>query len=537
MLDLKTEQKRKEIIRFFIKNNLLISQDFLDDLSEADILESNQGLLDLAKQKDALVLDKALRSNFSKNSGAGVCWRELEKSKTYKDLGRDNKSYSHFVDYLLEHQDTQAVHGDIENIEQNKKVQIISSYEGKSRKIGVQDFVQHLNLRYRFLEGVLSKRQELTNILSVSRVLQKKERETVSIIGVVESMQYTKNNNIILNLEDPTGKIKVLVNQNKPELFEQAQTIVPDEVIAVIGVNGDNIVFSNNILWPEVPLNRELKKSPEEEYALFLSDLHIGSNNFLPREFDKFISWMNQTVGNETQREISKKVKYVFIVGDLVDGVGIYPGQEEELVINDVKQQYAECARYLKQIPSDVAIIICPGNHDAQRISEPQPALRKEFVEPLLELPNVTLVSNPAYVCIGKTEDFSGFVVLLYHGFSFDYYVANVDYIRAHGGYDRADVIMKFLLRKRHLAPTHTSSLYQPDLTSDNLVITQIPDFFVTGHIHKSVISHYRNITLISGSCWQSKTSFQQKVGHNPEPARVPLVNLQTREAKILRFG
>jgi DNA polymerase II small subunit len=64
----------------------------------------------------------------------------------------------------------------------------------------------------------------------------------------------------------------------------------------------------------------------------------------------------------------------------------------------------------------------------------------------------------------------------------------------------------------------------------------EIPDFFITGHIHKSIAANYKNITLISGSCWQSKTAFQEKVGHNPEPGRVPIVNLKTRDIKILKF-
>jgi len=115
--------------------------------------------------------------------------------------------------------------------------------------------------------------------------------------------------------------------------------------------------------------------------------------------------------------------------------------------------------------------------------------------------------------------------------------VANVDSIRGKGGYDRADLIMKFLLKRRHLAPTHTSTLFVPYTDVDPLFIDIVPDFFVTGHIHKSTVSKYRNVTLISGSCWQSKTDFQEKVGHHPEPCRVPIVNLQTREAKILKFG
>ena len=70
----------------------------------------------------------------------------------------------------------------------------------------------------------------------------------------------------------------------------------------------------------------------------------------------------------------------------------------------------------------------------------------------------------------------------------------------------------------------------------DQLVIEQVPDFFVTGHIHKSKAAAYRNVTMICGSCWQSRTAFQEKVGHNPEPARVPVLNLQTRKFKLLKF-
>jgi DNA polymerase II small subunit len=96
---------------------------------------------------------------------------------------------------------------------------------------------------------------------------------------------------------------------------------------------------------------------------------------------------------------------------------------------------------------------------------------------------------------------------------------------------------MKFLLQRRHLAPSHASTLYMPDPDKDSLIIEQVPDFFVTGHIHYSSVAHYRNVTTICGSCWQARTSFQEKMGHRPQPCRVPIVDLKTRNVKILKFG
>jgi DNA polymerase II small subunit len=314
-----------------------------------------------------------------------------------------------------------------------------------------------------------------------------------------------------------------------------------DEMIGVVGFNmpddkQDNIVFATDILIPDVPNNKELKKSPDEAYAVFLSDIHIGSTLFCKNEFIKFINWLKGDIGSIENKRTASKVKYIFISGDLIDGIGIYPGQDNELTIKDIYQQYEECARYFKMIPSHIKIIVCAGNHDAVRLSEPQPKLCPDFAKSIYEIPNVTIVTNPGMVKIHEKEDFSGFDVLLYHGYSFDYYVQEVKTIRENGKYKNPEQIMKFLLRRRHLSPTHGFNPYIPDTDDDPLVIANLPDFFITGHIHYASASTYRNITMICGSCWQGKTPFQEKLGHEPEPCRVPLVNLQTRAIKMLRF-
>lgn len=419
--------------------------------------------------------------------------------------------------------------------ELSTKVIIKKNYVDEPKKRFVDDFVALFSSRYNQISKILRGRTELADATSINRVLQSKERARTAIIGLVLDKAQTKNGNFMITVEDPTGQIKVMVSKNKREIFEQAKDIVFDEVIGVTGMTGEGIIFADSVLYPDIALTKELKKGPEEVYAAFASDIHVGSKNFLKEEFTRFIKWVSGKTGTDEQRRMASRVKYLFFIGDLVDGIGIYPGQEEELSHRDLKSQYDEFATYLAQVPKDIHIIICPGNHDAMRLCEPQLALYPDMAEALYKLPNVIMVSSPSMINIGSTETFSGFDVLMYHGYSFDFYASNVESIRNNGGYDRSDLIMKFLLQRRHLAPTHSSTLYIPQ-DHDHLVIDAVPDFFVTGHIHKSCVANYRNITMISGSCFQATTAFQEKVGHHPEPGRVPVVDLQTRKVKLMRF-
>ena len=415
-------------------------------------------------------------------------------------------------------------------------VKVLFSYNKEPGKITVGDFVAYFNRRFEALSAMLRQRQEMQRVTSINRIKSKTGRENVSLMGMVFEKTITKNNNILLTLEDPTGTIKVLVNDKKKELFELAKERVLDELIGVEGMFVGNFVIANQIIFPDVPLLNELKKSPNEEHMVIIGDPHYGSKVFLKKEFEDFIDWINQNKGSKEQKEIASKIKYLIIVGDLVEGVGVYPNQDKDLEITDIKEQYDAFADYLKRIPSHISIIICPGNHDAGRISEPQPPLLHKYAESIRKLPNVILLSNPAFINIGATDKFSGFDLLLYHGYSLIYYADHVDSIRQKGGQKRADLLMKLLLQMRHLAPTHTSNLYTPDSNFDPLVINKIPDFFITGHIHRVSVSNYKNITLLNCSCWTDITEDMEKRGLQPQPARVLIVDLQTREVKVINF-
>ncbi len=416
-------------------------------------------------------------------------------------------------------------------------VQIIKNYTKDVKKSDVQSFVQYFRKRYDALKSLLETRLELQNSISINRVQKKGEGESVSIIGIVSEKNHTKNGNIMLQIEDPSGIIKVLITKKNEELFTSANDLVLDEVIGITGMTGKDIVFCNHLYFPEIPLSHELKKAPDEAYAAFISDIHFGIKDFLHDEFIKFTQWLNGDFGSAQQRDIAKKIQYLFVTGDVVEGAGIYPGQDRDLAILDIQEQYEEAARYFRKIPAHIKIIICGGNHDAIRISEPQPPLDTKIAAALHTLPNMIFVSNPATVNIHASATFPGFNVLMYHGYSVPFLAAEVPSIRAKGGQDRVDLIMQFILQRRHLAPSHGSNMYIPDTEEDPLVISAVPDIFVTGHIHRITASNYRNVTMINSSCWVTQNENQAKRGIVPYPARIPLVNLRTREIKIMNFN
>ena len=432
---------------------------------------------------------------------------------------------------------TSTIRGEAKAPQENEPVKIVFNYTTEPKSRSVHDFVSLFNNRFSMIERILGNRQELKGLTSIGRISAKGEREKVSIVGMVYDKQETKNENLILVLEDQTGTIKVIVSKAKQQLYEIARDAVLDQVIGITGTTANGVIFANSIVLPEIPMQNELKRSSEPAAVVLLSDIEVGNKKFMAQEFDKFLQWLNGEVGNEEHKQLAKKVKYIIVAGDVVAGVGVYPGQEEDLAISDIKEQYRECARLLAKVPERIKIIIAPGNHDAVRISEPQPILNNSWAKPLTELKNAILVSNPAIVNIHSSAEFPGFNVLIYHGYGFDDYGENVYSIKNHGRQlsDRADLIMKFMLQARHLAPTYGSTLYIPE-AKDNLVIDLVPDIFVSGHIHKAAVASYRGVLMVCGSCWQPKTDFQEKLGHDPDPCIVPIIDLETRKITMLNF-
>ena len=548
-------EKIKEKLNNLLEKGFLISPDMLENISkehEEEIIKNIENSI-ITKEKPIIITNELCKA-VSNDSKININWVDFEKSKTFLEKGRDSKIYNTFLNiigYSGSEEQKHKVEHIIKEIKPVEKIQevpeitekengngnviILKNYVEKEKKREIQDFVAYFKARYEGIKKILLNRIELQNAVSINR-LNYGNKEKVALIGIISNKNKTKNDNFIFNLEDPTGMVNIIVGKNKPESYDIADDIVLDEIIGITGTLSDKVIFVDNIFLPDIQEIKQ-KKSDDEAYALFTSDIHMGLSNFLLGDFTNFIKWLNLEYGNSELKELAKKIKYLFIVGDLIEGVGIYPGQEKDLLVKDIYEQYSLLAKYLDKIPKSIKIILCGGNHDALRLSEPQPVLDKKIAKPIYDLENASITTNPALVNIHASKDFEGFNVLLYHGFSFPYYMDGVNSIRSAGGQNRSDLVMKFFLQRRHLAPTHTSNLYIPDPEQDQMIIEKVPDFLVTGHIHKVSASNYKGVTCLNCSCWCSQTEEQARRGIEPEPSKSILVNLKTREVKILNFG
>jgi len=324
-----------------------------------------------------------------------------------------------------------------------------------------------------------------------------------------------------MEIEHETGTMSLLVHNDNHHLYEDAERIVKDQVVGVVGSRKGSLLMASQIINPGVP---RIDEKQMNFSAVFLSDTHIGSSTFLEIAFQRFIMWMNGDYGDELQREIANDVKYLVIAGDIVDGFGVYPGQDKELNIKDIYQQYEEAARLLGDV-TNVKIIIAPGNHDACRLAEPQPALPEEYAKDLYQMNNVEFVSNPSLISM------DGIKTLIYHGRSFDDLAMTVKGL----SHQNSDIIMKELLEKRHLAPIYGERTPLASEIEDHLVIEDVPDVFHTGHVHINSYKKYKGIHLINSGTFQSQTEFQKIYNIVPTCAQVPVLNRGSM--KLLKFN
>ena len=397
------------------------------------------------------------------------------------------------------------------------KFKVLKDTSNKSYTSGeIGNLIEYFQNRYKKLSGILEKRPELRTWQKINEITE--NQTDLNLIVMITDIRSTKNGHYLIEVEDDTGSMPILVSKDNDDLIRAARNLMKDEVIGVIaqkraGQSENRLAICQNLIDPDVPR----KERKEVDFGtVFTSDIHIGSSTFLEDAFVRFTRWLNGDFGSEEQREMANNVKYMIIGGDIVDGIGVYPNQDKELAIKDITAQYDEAARLVGDIRSDIKIIITPGNHDASRVAEPQPAVPEKYAKSLYKLNNVEFLSNPSTVSLDGLE------VLIYHGRGIDDMVMGSNDF----SHERNDLVMKEFLRKRHLAPLYGERTPLASELEDHLVIDSVPDVLHTGHVHINTYANYKGIHCINSGTFQTQTEFQKIYNIMPTPAEVPIIDV-----------
>ncbi|MDS0257212.1 DNA-directed DNA polymerase II small subunit [Thermoplasmatales archaeon AK] len=381
----------------------------------------------------------------------------------------------------------------------------------------VEDFRRLFVNRFEKLSKIIALSSAMRGSVDIRRA--KKTFGEVRVIGMVTSVDTTKNGHKRITIEDVDDTIQTIIMKGKGPYNE---LILQDEVIGVIGSvsqgTGDPVIFVNEIVRPDIPYRVIDETKGESVYVGSISDIHVGSKTFRKDDFQRMISWIKSSDSD------SSRLKYLILSGDVVDGIGVYPGQDEDLEILNPLEQYEQLAKYLEEIPEDIQTFIMPGNHDAVRLAEPQPVFSQKIRDLLPK--NAVFLPNPYMLRL------EGRNVMVYHGMSLNDMVELVP----GANYTSIGKAIEEILKRRHLAPKYGGKTPLIPSAVDYHVIEQVPDIFITGHIHSHYVGNYRGVRYVNSSTWQSQTEYQRMMNFSPNPSILTMFDLNSRGTLIKNF-
>lgn len=298
------------------------------------------------------------------------------------------------------------------------------------KAISVDDISRILTERYEKIQRYFSNRIDLVNPISINKITQKAKR--FSLVVMVREKNEREQT---LEVEDLTGETIIHVDSKMFEL------IVCDEVLGIVCEKKDDRIEAVSILWPDIPLKREITKIEGDVLCMFLSDLHLeedfeGKTKKILREIES----------------LGSKQAYIFLFGE-----------------NASSKKTLE--NFVREMPSNINVIII---HNSERF----------------EIENTLCFSSPAFLRIRKKinllmcdKKHLSFYKELWKG-------------------RRSEEIMLNLLKMRHLDPIFKP---EKALEEDRFIIDTVPDIFISGNFDSAGIMNYKGTTIISCGSFPSE--------------------------------
>jgi len=323
----------------------------------------------------------------------------------------------------------------IEGIIKKPSVEILKQKQKEKTNYKVTDVSDYISKRYEKLHSLIIPKLENQSLVSINKIHPNLQK--FSLVVVVNTKNFSEQS---IDVDDHTGQTKIFLKEND---FGQ---IVEDEVIGIVCEQNSQRIFGNIIIFPDIPLKKEIAKSKEEAYCLFISDFHFGHENFLNHSYEKFLEWFKKQ---------SYEKLYICLLGDtFTDG-------------SDLK-------KILMHKTKNSVVISLIGDHDVKTVAD-------------------YVLTNPATI---KIENVT---CLLFHG----------DFLKPYKNQFKnlapEQLVLNFV-KKRNINPTFDFN--KQIFSEDPYSIDTVPDIIACGHLHKAGQLNYKGTTILTTGSFISDPIF-----------------------------
>lgn len=310
------------------------------------------------------------------------------------------------------------------------KIAILKDEQSVSKKTSVSDLIETTNKNFDFFKKLLSSHLELVNQISIGKISDKIKK--FSLIAKVREKQIEPEGILI---EDQTGEIFIKVSSRIKNLIE---TLIEGEIIGVLCEKKGNETEAVEVVFPDVPMRREINFSQNEIKCFFISDLHFSQIKVKEQPIQKLIEEINKQKNNKL---------LVFVLGDV-----------------DFHSENFE--NFVNLLPSNALKFFVVNN--AADLDEREDSF---------------VIRSPAYVRIVDK-----ITILLVNKEDLCQKILEDNRLSC-------DEKLVTILKKRNLNPT-------TDITKLNdrkqLVIEQVPDILVSSYLGNPTYRSYKGINIIS---------------------------------------
>ena len=229
----------------------------------------------ILKKDVSYALNYALNKGFQIHPNALKILEDIdakELKRIIKEIVREKTKQKQF---LIDQDDLETVLGikEDQSIENEHRVLFDPSSKITSAE-GVSGFNALFSNRFSKLKRIVSNRPEAKMLKSIASIIAAKSNNDMYVCGLVSERSSERNVTKLL-IDDASGSLETIVFDKNVQKTTN-QLLIDQFVMLKVRMGKNGGFITRDVIVPDVP-DHFSNRSETEAYAVFLSDLHVGS--------------------------------------------------------------------------------------------------------------------------------------------------------------------------------------------------------------------------------------------------------------------